>query len=473
MNVDPIPGWRRGVAGAALAIALTAAIGLHDRFAFADSSARATSLPAYATLDEWIRREAIPFSPDSAASLNATVDKVVGSLDQTVELLGFGEAMHGAEDILTLRNLFFERLAQAHGYSAIAIESGFPEGHAIDAYAAGGPGSYESAARDGWPLAANRELIEWMRHYNADPTHRVKLRFYGFDISGAGTARILGPDRVLHLALDYLASIEPTASQERRQRIDSLLARLSGWENPDVWIDKAKAPGLTPAATSLRIATEDLVTEFRTRRPELVAKSDEDRYLEALQYALIARQTLDFHAAIARESGEPLAGPRGIRDALMADNLSYIAGRERGRGKVFVFAHSLHLQRGVSVWPCCGQKYRGTDVYQWWPAGAQLNAMFGNRYAVIGTAVAVSQDNGIAAPEPGTLEARLTAVPGPAMLIPTHAGQVLSNTDLAALKPRSGSQKNSSYAVLEAHSLTDFDWLAVLDSTTMARGWPP
>jgi erythromycin esterase len=54
--------------------------------------------------------------------------------------------------------------------------------------------------------------------------------------------------------------------------------------------DPTAAVGLSPAATALRIETEDLITELRTRRPELVAKSDEGRYLEALQYASVARE---------------------------------------------------------------------------------------------------------------------------------------------------------------------------------------
>jgi len=33
--------------------------------------------------------------------------------------------------------------------------------------------------------------------------------------------------------------------------------------------------------------------------------------------------------------------------------------------------------------------------------------------------------------------------------------------------------KNLGYGPLTAQSFTDFDWLAVLDSTTYSRGWPP
>lgn len=94
-------------------------------------------------------------------------------------------------------------------------------------------------------------------------------------------------------------------------------------------------------------------------------------------------------------------------------------------------------------------------------------------YAVIGSAVGVSDANGIGQPETGTLEARLTVVPGPARFIPTHKGQGLPTSEIAALLTRSGSMKNSTYFALTPQSFTDFDWLAVLDSTAYDRGAPP
>jgi len=232
--------------------------------------------------------------------------------------------------------------------------------------------------------------------------------------------------------------------------------------------DPTKSVGLSPAATALRIETEELISELRARRPELVAKSDESRYLEAAQYASVARQLLNYHAALARKSGERLVGLLGIRDALMADNLAYMVSRERGRGKVLAFAHNSHLQRGKAQWQF------GTDVYTWWPVGSHLNEMFGPRYAVIGSAVGVSDANGIGQPEAGTLEARLTAVPGPARFIPTHKGQGLPTSAIAALPIRSRSMKNLTYTTaLNPQSFTDFDWLVVLDSTAYNRGGPP
>ncbi|HEV2173754.1 MAG TPA: erythromycin esterase family protein [Nitrospira sp.] len=424
------------------------------------------------SLDDWIAREATPFSVDSPRTFNAAVDKVIASLGDSVELLGFGEALHGGKDILILRNRLFQRLVEAHGYSAIAIESSFPRARVVNEYVAGrGPASYEAVQDIGFShgfgrLDANRELVEWMRRYNADPSHRVKLQFYGFDSPTEMTCSD-SPSQVLHFVLDYLASIDRASGQEHRERIDQFLGQDSNWENPAALADPTRSVGLSPAATALRMETEELISELRVRRPELVAKSDGSRYLEAAQYASVARQLLNYHAALARKSGEQLVGLLGIRDALMADNLAYMVSRERGRGKVLVFAHNSHLQRGKSQWQL------GTDVYTWWPAGSHLNEMFGPRYAVIASAVGVSDANGIGQPEAGTLEARLTAVPGSARFIPTHKGQGLPTSEIAALPTRSGSMKNPTYFALTPQSFTDFDWLAVLDSTAYDRGGPP
>jgi hypothetical protein len=99
--------------------------------------------------------------------------------------------------------------------------------------------------------------------------------------------------------------------------------------------------------------------------------------------------------------------------------------------------------------------------------------MLGPRYAVIGSAVGASQDNGLGPPEAGTLEARLTAAPGPARFIPIHNVRGLPASAVADLPTRSGSAKNPTYFALTAQSFTDFDWLAVLDSTTYNRGGRP
>lgn len=428
---------------------------------------------SYRSLDEWITRGVIPFSVYSSEVFNDAVDTVIASLDDSVDLLGFGEALHGGEDVLVIRNRLFQHLVERHGYTGIAIESSFPRARIVNEYVAScGPASYEAVQDTGFGqafggLEANRELVEWMRVYNADPSHSVKLQFYGFDIP-TGTIGIASPRQVLHFVLDYLASNvnsgSQSQSQERSERIDALLGQDADWENPAAIMDSTKSIGLSPAATALRIEVEELISELRVRRLDLAAKSREPQYSEALHYASVARQLLNFHATMARELD--YAERLSIRDVLMADNLAYIVSRERGRGKVLAFAHNSHLKRGKAHWQM------GTDLHTWWSAGAYLDAMLGTRYAVIGSAIGVSDDNGIGQPEAGTLEALLVSAQGPARFIPTHKGERLPVDQVAALPTRSGSTKNPSYFALTPQNLAEFDWLVVLDSTSYNKGGP-
>ena len=420
----------------------------------------------YVTLDDWMAHEAIPFSLDSRPDFNAAVDQVIDSLGAEVALLGFGEALHGGEELLVLRNQLFQRLVEAHGYSAIAVESSFPRGPIINEYVLGrGPASYAAVQETGFShgfgtFEANRELVEWMRHYNADPAHQRKLQFYGFD---SPTDVITdSPRQTLHVALDYLSERDEALGQEYRKRIDPLLGQDAAWENPAAALDPTQSIGRSPEATALRIETEELIAELHMRRPELVAKSDESRYREAVHYAVVARQLLHYHAASAQPSEKRQERLLGIRAAMMAENLAYIVSREQGRGNVLVFAHNTHLKRGKVQW--------GNETVIWWPVGSHLHELFGRRYAVIGSAVGSSPANGIDQPEAGTLEARFTSAPGPVRFIPTHQGQGLPTEEMAALPIRSGSKKNGSYMALGAQSFTDFDWFAVLD-TTAYNGW--
>ena len=425
--------------------------------------------PTYKTLTDWIKQEAIPFSLESE-NFNKAVHKLMDSLG-SVKLLGFGEALHGGEEILRLRNRLFQRLVEAYKFSAIAIESSFPRAHITNEYVLGhGPKSYEEIQDAGFgqafgQLEANRELVEWMKEYNASPTHKTKLRFYGLDIP-SGTAGIASPRQVLNFVLDYLSSIDKEKTEKQRVHIEKLLGQDADWENPEAHMDPTKSIGLSPNATTLRIETEDLISELQARRPELMAKSDRDSFLEALQHARVARGLLNFHASMARPSGS-YAERLGIRDMLQADNLLYMISCEENRGKVFAFAHNSHLKRGTAEWQL------GPDIVTWWPAGSQLSEILGDGYAVIGSGLGVSEENGIGKPEEAALEERLTATEGPIRFIPTHRGKGLLTSEIATLPIRLGSKKNPTYFPLTPQSFTDFDWLAILDSTGYNRGGPP
>jgi len=419
-----------------------------------------------------LNQEAISFSLDSSPGLNSAIDKLVCLLGQQVELLGLGEALHGGEEILELRNRLFQRLVERQGYSAIALESSFTRGHLVNEYVAGhGPSSYEAVQEAGFShgfgrLDANRELVEWMRGYNADPSHSIKLHFYGFD-APTEMSYADSPGRVLYFVLDWFSALDNARGNEYRERMKPFIGRDSDWEDPATLFDPAKSIGLSPAARQLRIEVEDLIAELEARRPELIAGSSKDRYCEAVHYARLARWLLVYHAVMAEKSSQRTSRLLGIRDACMAENLAYILSCEQGRGRTLAFAHNSHLKKGRMQWQF------GDELFTWWPAGSHLKEILGSRYAVIGSAVGVSDENGIGWPEAGSLEALLTAMPGPGRFIFTRRVQELSAAQAAAIPVRSVSLKNPTYFALTAQSLTDFDWLMALDRVGYSRGSSP
>lgn len=426
--------------------------------------------PEYATLSHWIATEAIPFSIDQSDNINAAIDEMLASLGDKVDLLGLGEALHGGEELVMLRNHLFRRLVEAHGYSAIAIESSFSRGYIVNDYIQGrGHASYDDIKGTGIThnlgrLEANRDLVEWMRAYNADPSHSNKLHFYGFDTPTESMSSD-SPRQLLHFVLDYLYSLDPATGEKYQHRIEPLLGEDAAWETTEAAMDPTRSVGLSAEAAALRIEVEELIAELQLRRPSLVGGSTPEQYAEAVHYAALARWLLTYHAVVARQTDDRYIRLLGLRDAMMADNLAYIVKRERDRGgRVFAFAHNSHLRRGQAQWQM------GPELHKWWPAGAHINTMLGSRYAVIGTGIGVSDANGIRQPEPGTLESLLLAAPGPVRLIPTHKSLGLPASEISALPVRSGSTKNFSYFPLTRESLIDFDWLAVAGSTDYTRG---
>ena len=414
----------------------------------------------FETIEEWVMKESIPFSVSSNISLQSALDKLFSSLDNTIKLLGLGEPLHGGKDFLKLRNEIFMYLVKIFNYSAIAIESSFPKSWIINEFVNGrGPESFEQIQEVGFShgfgnIEANRELVEWMRLYNANPENKKKIHFYGFD-SPTEVTNTDSPRQLLYFVIDYLSSIDENISQEYKNDIDQLIGEDAAWENPEAIMDATKSIGLSEKAIKLRIKTEELIFELKTRRPTCEAKTNKELFLEALHFAFETQQLLNYHAVLAKQSDQRLTRLTRIRNALMADNLNYIATREKDRGKILVFAHNSHLQKSES---------------QLNPVGSHLECIFGKEYYAIGGGLGESEINGISKPEPNTLEGKIVYNTGTAKFLPTYRGQGLPFKEIDVLQKRNRSSKNPTYFPLTPTSLHHFDCLITLENTEYEPG---
>src|SRR5690606_7671037 len=150
----------------------------------------------------------------------------IGEMIGNARIVALSEALHGAAEPLELRNRIFRYLVEEKNFAAIAIGSGISESRVLHDYVLGGSGNIDNVIAGGfaWGFDAypqNRELIEWMRAYNADRRNSDKIRIFGFDVSGSpgNTAVARSIDTPLREALEYLDSVDPSSAVALRDRL--------------------------------------------------------------------------------------------------------------------------------------------------------------------------------------------------------------------------------------------------------------
>jgi hypothetical protein len=172
-----------------------------------------------AEIGRWAASRGVPATP-------AAVTAAVG--DAAVVVLG--EASHGVEEALALRNDVFRALVQTQGFTGIALETGYAESVQLDAFVAGGPGDATTIARDGFTsgfgaFQANVDLLRWMRAYNQTAPADRRLRLFGLDLSLGGPdgsrateapARCAGDRRVPVLIADQCGVVAAQARDVER-----------------------------------------------------------------------------------------------------------------------------------------------------------------------------------------------------------------------------------------------------------------
>ncbi len=297
---------------------------------------------------------------------SAALSTFLAGLPDSPQLLGLGEPTHGVEAFPLWRNRIFQTLVETQGFRSIAIESDIVAGLQVDAHVASGQGSLDEVLAGGFShgfgqVKANRDLVVWIRRFNAGRGEMDRVRFYGFDppLENRWAA---SPRHALLGLHDFLA---PRFSRlpVDRDTLEQLCGDDARWTNQAAALDPRQSVGNTEAAWHLRALADDLRGFLETQCPGLKAQPD----LWAAQlHARTALGLLRYHANLAAASPDRISKMLALRAVMMVENLQAIAEREAERGPTLVFAHNSHLQRGAS------QIRMETMNAEWWPVGAHL-----------------------------------------------------------------------------------------------------
>ena len=291
------------------------------------------------------------------------------------ELLAVGEPAHPTQDASfgPVRNELFASLVRL-GYRSIALETDRVAALAVDDFVRDGVGSLDAVMNEGFShgfgaVDANRQLVGGMREYNEARPDEERLSFYGFDAPTESTSAP-SPRSYLEHTLDYLGDELDLAQ---------LLGPDERWSRQEAILDSARSIGATAQAIRLRAIADDLLTRLYARAPELIAATSRAAWHRARIHAAAALGLLRYHQQAAQQTDETsrISGLLAVRDAIMAQNLLDIRELEDRRGRTLVCAQNAHLQRNRSTLQIGGM------TLTWHSAGAIVDSLIGDRYAVV------------------------------------------------------------------------------------------
>jgi erythromycin esterase len=403
-----------------------------------------------------------------AESTPVTDESALGEAVQRLlpgpRLLGIGEAMHGEETFLRVRNTLFRYLVEHAHYRSIAIESSCLRGRVVDAAVQAGTADLDEVMRTGFShrfggSPANRDLVAWMSRYNRDRPPGDQVRFLGFD-SPTEMSHADSPRECIEVVHRYLERhADPLDLPCTWDRISSLIGDDSRWTDRRATRDPSRSIGGSPAVRDLRIIVDDLRRTLSTEAPRLVARTSGDELWDAQLCARTAAGLLAYHATVADDTPRRVARLLSIRDGMMADNLVALAEREAGRGPALVFAHNQHLHKAPSRWR------PGKQDLHWHCAGALLATRLGDAYAVIGTAAGAMSHQGVPEPDPSTVEGHMRALGPGAHLLATGA----LTGSLAGARARQDVSDNRTYSPISPQALVAYDAILFLGDIDAAQ----
>jgi erythromycin esterase len=317
---------------------------------------------------------------DPSAPLD-DLESLARLIPDDVWILAIGESVHAAHEFYRLRHRLMRFLVERMNFTALAWESGFPEGFLINDYVHGRRSDRMRVLIDGMTMHMGRcqemaDIVDWLRERNESDAPPVD--FYGLDLPGSSAA--LRP--VFDILAPYIEKVDP-GFNPRLKRLRELVAAFAAdpAEDPTkltlVGTAVVHQYSALPATdrNELTALLADLSARSSALQRSYIERSDPETYDRMRQLLRVAAQLdLQLRAVAIFMAGDPAACEANIRDTTMVDTAEWILGRHE---RLIVLAHNGHIQRTpISTVP----GFAPVDTL-----GVHLAGRFGDRYLPIGT----------------------------------------------------------------------------------------
>ena len=307
---------------------------------------------------DWISNNAIEIKTVEAR--NGFEDLLpIGEMVGDAKIVSLGEPTHGNREVFQLKHRMIEYLVTEKGFNIFALECPFGEAYDINRYVVDGIGDPKKALAGiyywAWDTKEVLDLIEWIREYNLDPSHKTKVKFYGFDTQN--------PERAANVMLDFLAKVDPALENSVRPKLDILGMPFS---NPEIIGNRQWIP---EEADSLSLRDINLVMDsFDKNKDQYVQNSSFSEWKLAKQHA----RQVEMYIEAAINDAENWST---IRDLGQAQNLKWIMDHEGHDTKMIAWAHNSHVSNS-SRW---GIEWMGSYMKKWYGEDLKIFGIFFNQ----------------------------------------------------------------------------------------------
>jgi erythromycin esterase len=312
--------------------------------------------PSSASLD-WLAERSRPFSSvdgrrpgaDEFSDLEA-FGRIVGE----ARIVALGEATHGTSEFFRVKRRLLAYLVERAGFRVFAIEANQLAVEPINEYVRGGPGDPRTLMRAMfrvWNTEEMRDLIEWMRAYNAKNPEQM-VEFIGFDMQN--------PTAPIDSVSAYLGRVEPAL----RPWADSLYAPYQ-----EAWREASYPQGPTDVRGSWYANALEVYERIHGYRERWLARAGDRADSVAVDWIVQ-------NANVARQAAlGALTGDFATRDSAMAENIRWALDRRPEGTRIVVWAHDGHISLAAHEWA----NYWGGGSM-----GGELSRLFGDEYRAFG-----------------------------------------------------------------------------------------
>ena len=248
-----------------------------------------------------------------------------------------GEASHGTHEFYEQRAHITQRLIEAHGFSAVAVEADWPDAYRVNRYVRGESddsdaeealGSFKRFPTWMWRNSVVLDFVGWLRDYNAARPVVERAGFYGLDLYSLFAS--------IEAVIAYLDRVDPAAARRARARYSCF----------DHFSEDSQAYGYSATSGFTEPCEAQVVAQLLELRTSGYATRDgraaEDEFFFAEQNARLARNAEAYYRSMFRGR----VSSWNLRDQHMVEMLEALAvhlGHRTPDAKVVVWAHNSHL----------------------------------------------------------------------------------------------------------------------------------